>query len=64
HIRRIVDIVRKIRPGIRILIWDDILRGSSFIHNEKLLRQLEGLIEPVSWNYYTTFDDNYKSLSV
>ncbi|CAF1178742.1 unnamed protein product [Adineta steineri] len=63
HIRRIVDIVRKIRPGIRILIWDDILRGSSFIHNEKLLRQLEGLIEPVSWNYYTTFDDNYKSLS-
>ncbi|CAF1181394.1 unnamed protein product [Adineta ricciae] len=62
HIRRIIDIVRKIRPQIRILIWDDILRGDSFLRNRKLLKQIEGLIEPVSWNYFPTFDDYYKSL--
>ena len=26
------------------------------------LKQIEGLIEPVSWNYFPTFDDYYKSL--
>ena len=26
HIQRVVQIVRQIRPGIRVLIWDDILR--------------------------------------
>jgi hypothetical protein len=37
HVRRVVDIVRKIRPGIRILIWDDILRGTDIINNDKLV---------------------------
>ena len=35
HIKRVVQIVHRIRPGIRILIWDDILRNeqSSTHHN-------------------------------
>jgi len=36
HIQRVVSIVRKIRPGIRVLIWDDILRH---IGNERLVRK-------------------------
>ncbi|CAF3710579.1 unnamed protein product [Rotaria sordida] len=61
HIQRIVNIVRKIRPGIRILVWDDILRIDQFINNQKLLNQLKGLVEPVSWNYFPTFNKQYKS---
>ncbi|CAF1335484.1 unnamed protein product [Rotaria sp. Silwood1] len=61
HIRRVVDIVRKIRPGIRILVWDDILRIDQFINNQNLLNQLKGLVEPVSWNYFPTFNNQYKS---
>ncbi|CAF3812291.1 unnamed protein product [Rotaria magnacalcarata] len=60
HIRRIVDIVHKIRPECRILIWDDILRADQFVSNKRLLNQLKGLVEPVSWNYFTEFDNNYK----
>ncbi|CAF3832048.1 unnamed protein product [Rotaria sordida] len=63
HIRRIVNIVHKIRPGIRVLIWDDILRHDEFTKNDKLLNQLKGLVEPVSWNYAPTFHDYYKTLS-
>lgn len=35
HIERVVQIVHRIRPGIRVLIWDDILRNeqSSTHHN-------------------------------
>ncbi|CAF4539694.1 unnamed protein product, partial [Rotaria sp. Silwood2] len=61
HIRRIVNIVRKIRPGIRVLVWDDILRIDQFVNNRKLLNQLKGLVEPVSWNYFPTFNNQYKS---
>ncbi|CAF4024949.1 unnamed protein product, partial [Rotaria sordida] len=63
HIQRIVNIVHQIRPGIRVLIWDDILRHDEFTKNDKLLSQLKGLVEPVSWNYVPTFHDYYKILS-
>ncbi|CAF2966100.1 unnamed protein product [Rotaria sp. Silwood2] len=63
HIQRIVNIVHQIRPGIRVLIWDDILRHDEFTKNDKLLSQLKGLVEPVSWNYVPTFHDYYKTLS-
>ena len=36
--KRVVNIVRKIRPGIRVLIWDDVIRSDQFIINEKLVR--------------------------
>jgi hypothetical protein len=38
HIYRVVLIVRKIRPGIRILIWDDILRNEHSITNQNSVR--------------------------
>ncbi|CAF4173100.1 unnamed protein product, partial [Rotaria sordida] len=63
HIQCIVNIVHQIRPGIRVLIWDDILRHDEFTKNDKLLSQLKGLVEPVSWNYVPTFHDYYKTLS-
>ncbi|CAF3682133.1 unnamed protein product [Rotaria sordida] len=59
HVKRIVSIVQKIRPGIRILIWDDVIRSEQFINNEKLLNELKNLVEPVAWNYHPTFDDSY-----
>lgn len=39
HIERVVQIVQKIRPGIRVLIWDDILRNhqsSTHQHSVKM----------------------------
>ncbi|CAF0848574.1 unnamed protein product [Rotaria sordida] len=59
HVKRVVSIVQKIRPGIRILIWDDVIRSEQFINNEKLLNELKNLVEPVAWNYHPTFDDSY-----
>ncbi|CAF1299656.1 unnamed protein product, partial [Rotaria sordida] len=38
HIQCIVNIVHQIRPGIRVLIWDDILRHDEFTKNDKLVR--------------------------
>jgi len=38
HIQRVVSIVRKIRPGIRILIWDDVLRNDQLISNQILVK--------------------------
>ncbi|CAF1014560.1 unnamed protein product [Rotaria sp. Silwood1] len=59
HVKRVVNIIRKIRPGMRILIWDDVIRGDQFINNEKLLNELKDLVEPVAWNYRPTFEDSY-----
>ncbi|CAM4888165.1 unnamed protein product [Rotaria socialis] len=59
HVKRVVGIVRKIRPQIRILIWDDLIRSDQFIYSEKLLNQLKGLVEPVAWHYRTKFEDSY-----
>ncbi|CAF0912075.1 unnamed protein product [Adineta ricciae] len=59
HVKRVANIVRRIRPAIRILIWDDVIRGDQFLVNEKLLNELKGLVEPVAWNYHPTFDDSY-----
>jgi len=39
HVKRIVGIIRKLRPGMRILIWDDVIRGDQFISNEKLVNK-------------------------
>jgi hypothetical protein len=32
-----VNIIQKIRPGIRILVWDDVIRSDQFINDEKLV---------------------------
>jgi len=61
HVKRFVNIVRKIRPGIRILIWDDVIRSDQFLFNEKLLNELKGLVEPVAWNYRPIFEEAYIS---
>jgi len=61
HVKRVVNIVRKIRPGIRILIWDDVIRSDQFLFNEKLLNELKGLVEPVAWNYRPIFEETYIS---
>lgn len=37
HVKRVVNIVRKFRPGMRVLIWDDVIRGDQFVNNEKLV---------------------------
>ncbi|CAF2587920.1 unnamed protein product [Rotaria sp. Silwood2] len=64
HVKRVVSIIQKIRPGMRILIWDDVIRGDQFIYNDILLNQLKNLVEPVAWNYRSTFDDPYVSSSI
>ncbi|CAF1015761.1 unnamed protein product [Adineta steineri] len=61
HVKRVVKIIRKVRPAMRILIWDDVIRGDQFILNEKLLEELKGLVEPVAWNYRPTFEESYIS---
>ena len=37
HVKRMVNIVQKHRPGIRVLIWDDVIRGEQFIGKENLV---------------------------
>ncbi|UJR33027.1 hypothetical protein I4U23_020486 [Adineta vaga] len=59
HVKRVANIVRRIRPAIRILIWDDVIRGDQFLMNEKLLNELKGLVQPVAWNYHPIFDESY-----
>lgn len=39
HVKRVANIVRKHRPAIRILVWDDVIRGDQFVMNEKLVRR-------------------------
>lgn len=41
HVKRVVNIVRKYRPTIRILIWDDVIRSDPFINNEKLVSSMD-----------------------
>ncbi len=34
-----MNIIQKIRPGIRILVWDDVIRSDQFITDEKLVNE-------------------------
>ncbi|CAF1179632.1 unnamed protein product, partial [Didymodactylos carnosus] len=36
HVRRIVNVILKIRPGMRILIWDDVIRSDQFLEKSTL----------------------------
>jgi len=39
-----VNIIQKIRPGIRILVWDDVIRSDQFITNEKLVNEKKKIL--------------------
>lgn len=50
HMKRLASHIKQVRPGIRVLMWDDMLRAVP----EPILvnHDIGSLVEPVVWNYH------------